>query len=73
MRSHPKLPKDIRASGHRIDFSENRFGDEQGELTGAPSVVDAAGDGLRARESAPQENLGIKNDFERGQRAPPRR
>ena len=69
---HSELAPDVRARGDRIDLGEDRLGDEQDELVSAPRLVDARREALSASERAPQENLSVKNDSGRGQRAPPR-
>ena len=72
-RRHVELSPELRARGHRVDFGEDRLGDEQGELAGAPRLVDTSREALGAGEGAPQEQLRVKNDRERGQRGAPRR
>jgi hypothetical protein len=68
-----KLSHDVRAPGHRVQLGEDRVGDEEDELVGAPGLVDAGREALGAGEGTPQEDLRIKNDSECGQYAPPRR
>ena len=71
--SHVELSPALRARGHDVDFGEDRLGDEEDELAGAPRLVEASRDALGAGEGAPQEHLRVKNDLERGQRGAPRR
>jgi hypothetical protein len=68
-----ELAHDIRARGDHVELGENRLGDEQDELVGAPRFVDAGGEALGPGEGAPQQDLSVKNGLERGQRGPPRR
>lgn len=70
---HAELAHDVRARGHRVELGEDRVGDEQDELVGAPRLVDACREALGAGEGAPQEDLRVKNGLERGQRVPPPR
>ena len=52
---HVKLSPEIRARGHRVDFGEDRLGDEEDELVGAPRLVETSREALGAGEGAPQE------------------
>lgn len=72
-RRHAELPQDLGARGDHLDFGQDRVGDEQDELAGAPGVVDARREALGAREAAPQEDLRVKNDSGLEQRGRPRR
>lgn len=69
---HAKLSPELRARGHDVDFGEDWLGDEEDELVGAPRLVEASREAQGAGEGAPQEQLRVKNDRERGQRGPPR-
>ena len=70
---HAELSPELRARGHGVDFGEDRLGDEEDELVGAPRLVETRREALGAGEGAPQEQLRVKNDRERGQREAPRR
>lgn len=70
---HAEFSPELRARGHGVDFGEDRLGDEEDELVGAPRLVEPGREALGAGEGAPQEQLRVKNDRERGQRGPPRR
>lgn len=70
---HAELSHDVRARSYRIELGEDRVGDKQDELVGAPRLVDTRREALGAGEGAPQEDLRVKNDLELGQCAPPRR
>lgn len=56
-----------------IDLGEDRPGDEEDELVGAPGLVKSRRQALGAGEGAPEEQLRVKNDREREQRGSPRR
>ena len=68
-----ELSPKLRARGYRVDFGEDRLGDEEDELVGAPRLVETRREALGVGEGAPQEHLRVKNDRERGQRGSPRR
>jgi len=68
-----EFSQDVRTRSDRVDLGEDRLGDEQEELVGAPRLIKASGEAPGAGECAPQEDLGVKNGFERGQRVSPRR
>jgi len=70
---HAELSPEFRARGHRVDFGEDRLGDEEDELVGAPRLVEPSREALGAGEGTPQEHLRVKNDLERGQGGAPRR
>lgn len=70
---HAELAQDVGPRGDAVDLRQNRLGDEEDELVGAPGLVDACGEALGAGKGAPQEDLRVKNDRERGQRRRPRR
>lgn len=72
-RGDAELAQDVGPRGDGVDLGQDRLGDEQDELVGAPGLVDARGEALGAGEGAPQEDLRVKNDRERGQRRRPRR
>ena len=72
-RRHAELSQQFGARDDPLDLGEDRAGDEQGELTVAPGVVDARREALGAREGAPRQELRVKNGLGRGQRVPPRR
>lgn len=72
-RRRAQLSQQLRPRGDKIDLGQDRVGNEEGEPTGAPSVVDPRRDALSARERAPQQDLCVKNGSGFGQRAPPRR
>jgi len=40
--SHVELSSELRARGHDVDFGEDRLGDEEDELAGAPRLVEAS-------------------------------
>jgi hypothetical protein len=71
--SHAKFSPELRARGHSVDFGEDRLGDEEDELVSAPRFIESSCEALGAGEGAPQEQLRVKNDRERGQRGAPRR
>ena len=70
---HSELSQHFRARSYFVEFGKDRLGSEQDELAAAPRLIDASREAPRAGEPAPQEDLSIKNDFERGQPAPLRR
>ena len=70
---HAELSPERRARGYRADFGEDRLGDEEDELVGAPRLVETRREALGVGEGAPQEQLRVTNDRERGQRGSPRR
>ena len=70
---HAELSPELRARGHGVDFGEDRLGDEEDELVGAPRLVETRREALGAGEGAPQEQLRVKNDLDGGQRGSPRR
>ena len=57
----------------RIDLGEDRLGDEEDELVGAPGFVKTCRQALGAGEGGPEEQLRVKNDRLREQRGSPRR
>ena len=70
---HAELSPELRARGYRVDFGEDRLGDEEDELVGAPRLVESSREALGVGEGAPQEPRRVTNDRERGQRGSPRR
>ena len=72
-RRDAELSQHLGARGDDRDFGEDRVGNEKGESTGTPGVVDSRRDALTASERSPQNDLCIKNGSELGQPAPPRR
>ena len=58
---HAELAHDVRARGHRVELGEDRLGDKQDELVGAPRLVDARREALGAGEAAPQEDLSVND------------
>lgn len=73
VRCHAELSPELRARSYSVDFGEDRLGDEENELVGAPRFIETSREALGAGRGAPQEHLRVKNDPECGQRGSPRR
>jgi hypothetical protein len=52
---HPELAPERRACRHPVNLGEDRLGDEEDELVGAPGLVKARRQALDAGEGAPEE------------------
>ena len=72
-RRRAQLSQQFGPCDDEIDLGQDRLGDEKGESTSAPRIVDPRRDALSARERAPQQDLCVKNGPGFGQRELPRR
>jgi hypothetical protein len=68
-----ELPRHLWPAQDGVDLGEDRLRRKQSESAVEPGLVDPTREALGPGDRASQEDLRVKDDAERGQRAGPRR